>query len=108
MSRKKDVDAVFDSRTRWPMAPDLPDFPINRIRQADDLIEEATLRLAAVDRVLAELQRRRQRRSGMTPAERKALRDQVESMRMRRDLARLELIELVELAELPVEFMGWA
>ena len=110
MSRKKDVDAVFDSllRTRWPMAPDLPDFPVSSIRQADDLIEEATLRLAAVDRVLAELQGRRWRRSAMTPAERKALRDQMETMRMRRDLARLELLELIELAEMPAEFMGWA
>ena len=78
------------------------------IRYADDLIEEATMRLAAIDRALAALQRRSRHSSALTPAERKALRAQIERVRERRDLARLELVELVELAELPVEFMGSA
>jgi hypothetical protein len=107
MARKNQTFADF-LHTGWPMAPDLPDFPVNCIRPADELIEEATLRLVAVDRVLAELQRRSRRRSAMTAAERIALREQVESMRMRRDLARLDLIEIVELAEMPAEVMGSA
>jgi hypothetical protein len=99
MSRRK-KDAFF--------APDLPDFPTSRIRLADDLIDEATHRLAAIDRELAALQRRSQHPSALTRAERKALRDQIEAVRMRRDIARLELIELVELAEMPPEVMGSA
>ena len=78
------------------------------IRVADDLIEEATQRLAAIDRALAALQRQPRRPSTLTLAQRKALREQIASLRMRRDLARLELIELVELAEMPVEVMGSA
>jgi len=78
------------------------------IRFADDLIEEATQRLAAIDRALAALQRQPRRPSTLTLAQRKALREQIASLRMRRDLARLELIELVELAEMPVEVMGSA
>lgn len=80
----------------------------SRIRLADDLIDEATQRLAAIDRALAALQQRKRHSSSLSQAERKDLRDQIESMRARRDLARLELIELVELAEMPAEFMGWA
>jgi hypothetical protein len=79
-----------------------------RIRLADELIDEATMRLAAIDRALVALQRRRRRSSTLAPTERNALREQTESIRVQRDLARLELVELVELAELPVEFMGWA
>jgi hypothetical protein len=65
------------------------------IRLADDLIEQATLHLAAMDRELAALQRRARR--GAT----KALREQMATVRVERDLARMELLELVELAELP-------
>jgi uncharacterized coiled-coil DUF342 family protein len=84
------------------MAPDLPDFPVTRIRQADDLIDEATQRLATIDRGLAALQHQARRRPT------KELQVQIEAVRQRRDQARLELIELVELAEMPAEFMGSA
>jgi hypothetical protein len=104
MAQNRKKRDVFDSllSTRWPMAPDLPEFPVSCIRQADDLIEQATLHLAAMDRELAALQRRARR--GLT----KALREQMATVRVERDLARMELLELVELAELPVELMGWA
>ena len=72
------------------------------IRDADELIDEATKRLASIDRGLAALQHQSRRRPT------KELHLQIEAVRQRRDQARFELIELVELAELPVELMGWA
>jgi hypothetical protein len=39
---------------------------------------------------------------------RKELRDQAAIMRTRRDRAYVELLELIELAGMPPEYMGWA
>jgi hypothetical protein len=83
-------------RIRWPMAPD-PAEPRMPIRSADELIDEATRRLADLDRRLAQLQRLRPRGSLS-----------VKLARAERDLARIDLLELIELAEMPVEFMGSA
>ena len=70
------------------------------IRDAEQ-IDEATKRLASIDRGLASLQCQwRQRRT-------KDLREQVDAVRRRRDRARIELLEIVELAETPVDLMGW-
>ena len=78
------------------------------IRDADELIDEATQRLAAIDRALAALQRRRRQWSTLPPSGQKELREQIESARVQRDIAQLDLVELIELAELPVQFMGSA
>jgi hypothetical protein len=67
------------------------------IGDADDLIEAATRRLTVLDRKLAKLERSRSRNSAS-----------VKLTREQRDAARRELLELVELAEMPVEMMGWA
>jgi hypothetical protein len=50
------------------------------------------MRLAAIDRALAGLQQRRRHSSTLTPTERKALCEQIESVRVRRDLARLAYV----------------
>ena len=76
----------------------------SRIRLADELIDEAAKRLADIDRALEALKRRSRRWS--TPSVRKELREQTDYVRAQRTLAQLELLEIVELAELPVEFMG--
>ena len=73
------------------------------IRDADDLIDEATKRLAAIERALEALQRRRW--STLAPTARKELREQIDYVQARREIAELELVELIELAELPKEFM---
>jgi hypothetical protein len=86
----------------------LPKGDLHKIRDADELIEEATRRLAAIDRALVTLQRQGRRWSTLTPSAQKALREQTDYVRAQRTLAQLELLELVELAELPVEFMGSA
>jgi hypothetical protein len=78
------------------------------IRLADDLIDEATQRLAAIDRALEALQRRRRRWSTLAPSAQKEIREQIDYAQARREVAQLELVELIELAELPVEFMGSA
>jgi hypothetical protein len=67
-----------------------------QIKSADELIEEATGRLASLDRRLANLKRLRPQSAS------------VQELREQRDRARMELLELVELAEMPPEFMGWA
>jgi DNA-nicking Smr family endonuclease len=67
------------------------------IRSADDQIEAATRHLVDLDRKLAKLQRSRSRTSAS-----------VKLARQQRDQARMALFELIELAEMPVEFMGWA
>jgi hypothetical protein len=78
------------------------------IRFADDLIDEATKRIAAIERALEALQRRRRRWSTLAPAAQMELREQIDYVQARREIAELELLELIELAELPIEFMGSA
>jgi hypothetical protein len=56
------------------------------ILTADELIEEATRHLADLNRKLAKLQRSRSRTSA--------------SVKLARDKARVELLELIELAEI--------
>ena len=75
---------------------------------ADELIDEATQRLAAIERALEALQRRRRRWSTLAPTAQKELREQIDYVEARREVAELELVELIELAELPIEFMGSA
>ena len=65
-------------------------------------------RIAAMDRALEALQRRRRRWSTLAPSAQKELREQIGYLQARREVAELELVELIELAELPVELMGWA
>ena len=48
------------------------------IRDADDLIDEATKRLAAMERALEALQRRRRRWSTLAPSAQKELREQID------------------------------
>jgi hypothetical protein len=64
---------------------------------ADDQIDAMTIKLASLDRRLANLQRLRPRGSAT-----------VEELRAQRDQCRRDLQDLVELAELPIELMGWA
>jgi pyridoxal biosynthesis lyase PdxS len=78
------------------------------IRDAGELIEEATRHLAAIERALEALQRRRRRWSTLAPAAQKVLREQIDYVEARREVAELELVELIELAELPIKFMGSA
>jgi hypothetical protein len=63
---------------------------------ADEQIEAVTRKLASLDRRLANLQRLRPGSAS------------VRELRAQRDRARMELLELVELAEMSVEEMGWA
>jgi hypothetical protein len=67
-----------------------------KIVDADEQIEAMTRKLASLDRRPANLQRLRSQSAA------------VQEVRAQRDRARIELRELVELAELPPEFMGWA
>ena len=64
---------------------------------ADDQIEAMTRKLASLDRRLANLECLRPKTSVS-----------VRELRAQRDKARIELLELVELAEMPPEFRGWA
>jgi hypothetical protein len=77
------------------------------IKYAEQKIGEATRRVAAIDRTLAALLRQScsPTLSGIL---RKELRDQAAIMRTRRDRAYVELLELIELAGMPPEYMGWA
>jgi hypothetical protein len=70
--------------------------PRRRFLDADEQIEAMTRKLASLDRRLANLECLR---PGSAPAR---------EVRAQRDRARMELLELVELAEMPPEFMGWA
>jgi hypothetical protein len=54
------------------------------IRSADDLIDEATKRLAAIERALEALQRRRRRWSTLAPAAQMELREQIDYVQARR------------------------
>jgi hypothetical protein len=67
-----------------------------KILDADEQIEAMTRKLASLDRRLANLQRLRSQSAA------------VREVRAQRDRARIELLELVELAEMPPEFIGWA
>ena len=89
-------------RIKWPMAPDVVEPPI--IKSADDLIEAATIKDPAhLDCELAVLQERLRRRSSPE------LRGRIALVRDRRDRAQpRDLLELIDLAEMPPEFMGWA
>jgi type II secretory pathway pseudopilin PulG len=78
------------------------------IRDADEQIDEVTQRLAAIDRALEALQRRGRRCSTLPPTAQKELQEQIDAVREHRDRLRMELLEIVELAEMPPEFMGWA
>jgi DNA repair ATPase RecN len=64
---------------------------------ADDQIEAMTRKLASLDQRLANLEYLRPKTSVS-----------VRELRTQRDKARIKLLELVELAEMPPEFMGWA
>jgi hypothetical protein len=63
---------------------------------ADEQIEEMTRKLASLDRRLANLECLRPQSAA------------VEELRAQRDQCRRDLQDLVELAELLVELMGWA
>lgn len=77
------------------------------IKYADQKIKEARQRIAALDRELAEL--RRQSHSAKLSRVLKAeMREQSTRLREERCTAWMELVELVELAEMPPEYMGWA
>jgi hypothetical protein len=69
-----------------PMVPDEVEPAMPIIWTADELIEEATRRLADLNRKLAKLQRSRSRTSA--------------SVKLARNTARVELLELIELAEI--------
>jgi multidrug resistance efflux pump len=72
-------------------------------------IDEATNRLAAFDRELAGLQRQRQSCSAtLTRPMREALREKIALVRAQRDQACRDLLQLIELDEMPAESMGWA
>ena len=66
-------------------APDLPDFPTSGIRPADELIDEATQRLGAIERALEALQRRRRRWSTLAPSAQKELREQIDYVKARHE-----------------------
>jgi hypothetical protein len=68
------------------MVPDEVEPAMPIIWTADELIEEATRRLADLNRKLAKLQRSRSRTSA--------------SVKLARNTARVELLELIELAEI--------
>jgi hypothetical protein len=73
-------------------------------------LDAAQHRLAELDRELANLQRqlRRPQILGLSRSAVKALKAEAELVRGRRELAHLELLELVELAETPIAEMGRA
>lgn len=73
-------------RTLGPMVPDEVEQAMPIILTTNELIEEATGRLSDLNRKLRKLQRSRSRPSG--------------SVKLDRDRARVELIELIELAEI--------
>jgi hypothetical protein len=76
----------MNSRLVGPMVPDEVEPAMPIIRTADELIEEAIRRLADLNRKLAKPQRSRSRTSA--------------SVKLARDRARVELLELIELAEI--------
>ena len=108
MARRQTIPTTWGtdsrSRTRAPPAKRIKSTFLSGTvtRSADEQIDEATKRLASIDRGLAALQHQSRRRPT------KQLQVQIDAVRQRRDQARLDLLEIVELAEMPVEFMGSA
>jgi hypothetical protein len=80
------------------------------IKLAQDKIDEATRKLAEIDLELADLQGqiRRGSKLGIGRYTMRELTAYMALVRERRDQAQLELLELVDLAEMPVEEMGRA
>ena len=80
------------------------------IAYAEQKIKEARQRVAALDRELADL-RRQSRKVAKSPDTRVALlamREQTARLEGERCRAYWELAELIELDEMPTEYMGWA
>jgi hypothetical protein len=80
------------------------------IKYAEQKIHEARQRLASIDREMAALQRQ-SRKVAEGPDTRVALmsmREQSTRLGQERGRAYMELLELIELAEMPPEYMGWA
>ena len=80
------------------------------INYADQKIHEARQRVAGRDRELADL-RRQSRKVAKSPETRVALlamREQSSRLEDERCRAYWELAELIELAEMAPEYMGWA
>ena len=80
------------------------------IKFAEQKIKESRQRVAALDRELADL-RRQSRKVAKSPDTRMALlamRDQTARLEEERCKAYVELVELIGLAEMSPEYMGWA
>ena len=77
------------------------------IKYADQKIHESRQRIASLDRELADL-RRRSHSAHLSQQLKKEMRAECTRMGQQRCQAWMELVELVELAEMPPEYMGWA
>jgi fructose-specific phosphotransferase system component IIB len=77
------------------------------IKFADHKIKEAQQRIVALDRELAEIRRQSHSRY-LSRQVKQEMRAQSALLGQQRCEAYMELVELVELAEMPPEFMGWA
>jgi len=80
------------------------------IAYAEQKIHEARQRVAALDRGLADLRRqsRKVAKSPDTRVELLAMREQTARLGEERIKAYAELVELIGLAEMSPEYMGWA
>ena len=80
------------------------------IKFAEQKIHEARQRVAALDRELADLRRqsRKVAKSPDTRVELLAMREHSGRLEQQRCRAYMDLLELIELSEMPVEFMGLA
>jgi hypothetical protein len=77
------------------------------IKFAEQKIHEARQRVAAIDRELADL-RRQSHSPSLSRALKRQMRKQCTRLVQQRCEAWMELVELVDLAEIPVEYMGLA
>jgi fructose-specific phosphotransferase system component IIB len=77
------------------------------IKYADQKIHEARQRIVALDRELAEIRRQSHSRY-LSQQIKREMREGAARLGQQRCEAYMELVELVELAEMPPEFMGWA
>ena len=77
------------------------------IKFADQKIEEARQRIVALDRELAEI-RRLSHSAHLSQEIKREMREDAARLGQQRCEAYMELMELVELAEMPPEYMGWA